>query len=63
MAGAEDHFTPQAKFYSLLRLLKKVSSVTGRILTTAENAQSHSQGNLALSVIELSSIEAFTRQA
>jgi pimeloyl-ACP methyl ester carboxylesterase len=49
MAGTEDHFVPMAQFYKQLRLLTGAKSVTGRIFTVREQAQSHCQiGNLGL---------------
>jgi pimeloyl-ACP methyl ester carboxylesterase len=49
MAGAEDHFVPIKQFYEQLKLLTNAKSVTGRIFTEQEQAQSHCQiGNLGL---------------
>jgi pimeloyl-ACP methyl ester carboxylesterase len=49
MAGNEDHFVPMAQFYEQLTLLTSAKSVTGRIFTEKEQAQSHCQiGNLGL---------------
>ena len=49
MAGAEDHFVPMEQFYKQLKLLTGAKSVTGRIFTESELAQSHCQiGNLGL---------------
>jgi len=49
MAGAEDHFVPIEQFYNQLKLLTGAKSVTGRIFTVQEQAQSHCQiGNLGL---------------
>ena len=49
MAGAEDHFVPMEQFYKQLKLLTAAKSVTGRIFTVQEQAQSHCQiGNLGL---------------
>ena len=54
MAGSEDHFVPQEQFFAQLRLLTSAKSVTGRIFTTAEHAQSHCQvGNLGLALYEI----------
>jgi alpha-beta hydrolase superfamily lysophospholipase len=54
MAGAEDHFVPLEQFYQQLRLLTKAGSVTGRIYTSAEQAQSHCQiGNFGLAAREM----------
>jgi pimeloyl-ACP methyl ester carboxylesterase len=49
MAGTEDHFVPMEQFYKQLELLTAAKSVTGRIFTVQEQAQSHCQiGNLGL---------------
>lgn len=49
MAGTEDHFVPMEQFYKQLKLLTGAKSVTGRIFTESEQAQSHCQiGNLGL---------------
>jgi pimeloyl-ACP methyl ester carboxylesterase len=49
MAGIEDHFVPMEQFYKQLELLTGAKSVTGRIFTVQEQAQSHCQiGNLGL---------------
>jgi pimeloyl-ACP methyl ester carboxylesterase len=49
MAGTEDHFVPMEQFYKQLKLLTGAKSVTGRIFTGGEQAQSHCQiGNLGL---------------
>ena len=49
MAGAEDHFVPLEQFFEQLKLLTAARSVTGRIFTRKEQAQSHCQiGNLGL---------------
>jgi pimeloyl-ACP methyl ester carboxylesterase len=49
MAGAEDHFVSMKQFYKQLELLMGAKSVTGRIFTEQEEAQSHCQiGNLGL---------------
>ena len=49
MAGAEDHFVPLGQFFEQLKLLTAARSVTGRIFTRKEQAQSHCQiGNLGL---------------
>jgi pimeloyl-ACP methyl ester carboxylesterase len=49
MAGIEDHFVPMTQFYKQLALLTGAKSVTGRIFTKHEQAQSHCQiGNLGL---------------
>jgi pimeloyl-ACP methyl ester carboxylesterase len=54
MAGSEDHFVPLEQFYEQLRLLTNARSVTGRVFTRAETAQSHCQvGNLALAAAEI----------
>jgi hypothetical protein len=52
MAGIEDHFVPMTQFYKQLQLLTAVKSVTGRIFTEREQAQSHCQiGNLGLAAV------------
>ncbi len=52
MAGIEDHFVPMTQFYKQLALLTAAKSVTGRIFTEQEQAQSHCQiGNLGLAAI------------
>ena len=53
MAGSEDHFVPVQQFHERLRLLRNARSVTGRLFTRAESAQSHCQiGNLELAIAE-----------
>ena len=50
MAEAVDHFVPIEQFYKQLKLLTVAKSVTGRIFTVQEQAQSHYQiGNPGLS--------------
>jgi pimeloyl-ACP methyl ester carboxylesterase len=52
MAGTEDHFVPMEQFYKQLKLLTGAKSVTGRIFTEREQAQSHCQiGNLGLAAM------------
>jgi pimeloyl-ACP methyl ester carboxylesterase len=52
MAGAEDHFVPMEQFYEQIKLLTNAKSVTGRIFTESEQAQSHCQiGNLGLAAM------------
>jgi alpha-beta hydrolase superfamily lysophospholipase len=54
MAGSEDHFVPVRQFHEQLRLLTNARSVTGRLFTRAESAQSHCQaGNLELATAEI----------
>ena len=54
MAGAEDHFVPLAQFFEQLKLLTSARSVTGRIFTSKEQAQSHCQiGNLGLAAAHM----------
>jgi pimeloyl-ACP methyl ester carboxylesterase len=49
MAGAEDHFVPMEQFEKQLKLLRSAKSVTGRLFTKSEQAQSHCQiGNLGV---------------
>ena len=43
MAGTEDHFVPIEQFYKQLKLLTAAKSITGRIFTGQEQAQSHCQ--------------------
>jgi pimeloyl-ACP methyl ester carboxylesterase len=52
MAGAEDHFVSMKQFYKQLALLTGAKSVTSRIFTEQEQAQSHCQiGNLGLAAM------------
>jgi pimeloyl-ACP methyl ester carboxylesterase len=52
MAGNKDHFVPMAQFYKQLTLLTGAKSVTSRIFTEQEQAQSHCQiGNLGLATL------------
>lgn len=54
MTGSRDQFVPLDRFYTQLRLLTGARSVTGRLFTVGEHAQSHSQvGNLGLTVTEM----------
>ncbi len=54
MAGAEDHFVPLGQFFEQLKLLSAARSVTGRIFTVQEQAQSHCQiGNLGLAAANM----------
>lgn len=54
MAGAEDHFVPLAQFFEQLKLLISARSVTGRIFTGREQAQSHCQvGNLGVAALHM----------
>ena len=54
MAGAEDHFVPIEQFYKQLKLLTVAKSITGRIFTVQEQAQSHCQiGNLGLAAANM----------
>ncbi len=54
MAGAEDHFVPLEQFFEQLKLLTAAMSVTGRIFTRKEQAQSHCQiGNLGLAAVNM----------
>lgn len=51
MAGAEDHFVPLKQYYEQLKLLIRARSVSERIFTREEHAQSHCQiGNLGIAV-------------
>jgi hypothetical protein len=50
-AGAEDHYVPLHQLYDQARWLTNARSVTTRLFTRAEHAQSHCQiGNLGLAV-------------
>jgi len=54
MAGAEDHFVPLVQFFEQLKLLTAARSVTGRIFTSQEQAQSHCQvGNLGIAAANM----------
>lgn len=54
MAGAEDHFVPLEQFYEQLPLLTNARSVTARVFTRADQAQSHCQtGNVGLAVSQI----------
>ena len=54
MAGAEDHFVPMAQFFEQLKLLTAARSVTGRVFTSREQAQSHCQvGNLGVAALHM----------
>jgi pimeloyl-ACP methyl ester carboxylesterase len=54
LAGSEDHFVPVQQFHEQLRLLTNARSVTGRLFTRAESAQSHCQvGNPRLATAEI----------
>ena len=54
MAGAEDHFVPLAQLFDQLPLLTNARSVTAKIFTRADQAQSHCQiGNLGLAVTQM----------
>jgi predicted DNA-binding ribbon-helix-helix protein len=51
MAGAEDHYVPLHQFYDQIRSLSHVRSLTARMFTREEQAQSHCQtGNVGLSL-------------
>ena len=51
MAGIEDHVIPLSHFYQQIEILKNVRSLTARLFTRDEQAQSHCQvGNLRLVV-------------
>lgn len=54
LAGAEDHFVPLEQFFEQLKLLTGARSVTGRLFTSKEQAQSHCQvGNLGLAALHM----------
>lgn len=51
LAGAEDHYIPLHQFHQQMAALASARSITGHILTRADDAQSHCHiGNLGLSV-------------
>jgi len=51
MAGAEDHYVPTHQIYDQAAWLSKARSVTARMFSRAEQAQSHCQvGNLPLAI-------------
>ncbi|MFZ5354645.1 MAG: alpha/beta fold hydrolase [Bacillota bacterium] len=51
MAGKEDYAVPVLQFYQQIEALKNVRSLTARLFTKEENAQSHCQiGNLPLAL-------------
>lgn len=54
MAGANDHFVPLKQFFKQLKLLTNAKSVTGRVFTSKEQAQSHCQvGNLGIAFVNM----------
>jgi pimeloyl-ACP methyl ester carboxylesterase len=63
MAGTEDFAIPLAHFYQQIEALKNVRSLTARMFTRAEQAQSHCQvGNLELAVDTITNWIEFTFQ-
>ena len=49
LAGSEDHYVPVQQFYKQIAALKNTRSLTARLFTQAESAQSHCQaGNYGL---------------
>jgi alpha-beta hydrolase superfamily lysophospholipase len=49
LAGSEDHLVPMAHFYHQIKTLKNARSITARLFTKSDNAQSHCQvGNYGL---------------
>lgn len=51
LAGAEDHYVPLTQFHQQLAALTGARSVTGHILTSADQAQDHCHvGNVGLSI-------------
>ena len=51
LAGSADHYVPLRQFYQQARLLKRARSLTGRIFTRHQQAQTHCQiGNLGLTL-------------
>jgi pimeloyl-ACP methyl ester carboxylesterase len=63
MAGTEDFAVPLEHFYRQIEALKNVRSLTARLFTRAEQAQSHCQvGNLGLAVDVIAQWVESTRQ-
>jgi pimeloyl-ACP methyl ester carboxylesterase len=51
LAGSEDHLVPMAHFYQQIKTLKNARSITARLFTKSDNAQSHCQvGNYGLAL-------------
>jgi len=51
LAGSEDHLVPLAHFYQQIKTPKNPRSITARLFTKSENAQSHCQvGNYGLAL-------------
>ena len=49
LAGSEDHLLPVADFYKQIKMLKNARSLTARLFTRSDSAQSHCQvGNYGL---------------
>jgi pimeloyl-ACP methyl ester carboxylesterase len=49
LAGSEDHLVPMSHFYRQIKMLKNTRSMTARLFTKSEQAQSHCQvGNYGL---------------
>jgi hypothetical protein len=63
LAGTEDLGIPLEQFYRQIEALKNVRSLTARMFTRAEHAQSHCQiGNLGLAIDYITNWIEFTRQ-
>jgi hypothetical protein len=63
MAGTEDFAIPLIQFYQQIEELKNVRSLSARLFTRAEQAQSHCQvGNLELAVDFITNWIDFTLQ-
>jgi pimeloyl-ACP methyl ester carboxylesterase len=63
LAGTEDLGIPLEQFYRQIEALKNVRSLTARMFTRAEQAQSHCQvGNLGLAIDYITNWIEFTRQ-
>jgi pimeloyl-ACP methyl ester carboxylesterase len=49
LAGSEDHLVPMAHFHQQMKMLKNARSITARLFTKSDHAQSHCQvGNYGL---------------
>ena len=51
LAGGEDHYVPMEQWHDQIRMLKNAHSITARLFTRSESAQSHCQvGNYGLAL-------------
>ena len=51
LAGAEDHYVPMEQWHDQIRMLSDARSITARLFTPSEHAQSHCQvGNFGLAL-------------